>query len=307
MFFSSEDEVIALTPMWKGERMKDGRPRVGDAVIERLRKLTLEEVWEYTWSNNYEFQVETELKTIHSADKPLVGRALTCTCSPFREDLHAVCKAEAEAFGFEGEYNKSAVGRLVENDVMVVDFYDKAEYGTFFGGNLSTAVANRTQGGGAVVWGGIRDVDQVKKIPNLQIFYRGSHPTAIRDYIMTGYNRPAQIGRAICMPGDIVYGSVGGVCFIPSHFAEETANQAERAHIKDIFGFQRLKEQKYTAAQIDVNPWPKEIWADFMDWFKNNPEMRVFEYLKWEKEIENQQNNINPSRDRYHNGLHYSF
>jgi regulator of RNase E activity RraA len=307
MFFSTKDEVTALTPLWKGERMEDGRPMVPDAVIERLRKLTLEEVWERVWTSNYEFQVETNLKTVKPADTPLVGRALTCTCFPFREDLHTVCKAEAKTFGFEGDYNKSAVGRLVKNDVMVVDFFDKVEYGTFFGGNLSTAVANRTQGGGVVIWGGIRDIDQIRKIPNLQIYYRGSHPTAIRDYIMTGYNRPAQIGRAVCMPGDIVYGSAGGVCFIPVHLAAETADRAERAHIKDIFGFQRLKERKYTAAQIDVNPWPEDTWMDFMDWFKSNPEMKAFDYLDWEKEIKDQRNNVNPWHDRYHKGLSYSF
>ncbi|GHT78903.1 hypothetical protein FACS1894130_06350 [Spirochaetia bacterium] len=303
MFFSTKEEVAYLTPLWKGERLEDGRPKVADSILERMRNLTLEEVWEYAWAKNYEFQIEGDLRTTHPTDKPLVGRAVTCICSPFREDLHTVCKAEARALGFEGDYNKSAVGRLIKNDVMVVDFFDKITYGTFFGGNLSTAVANRTQGGGAVVWGGIRDVDQVKKIPNLQIYYRGSHPTPIRDYVMTGYNRPCQIGRALCMPGDVVFGSSGGVAFIPAHLAEETVDNAERAHIKDIFGFQRLKERKYTAAEIDVNPWPQEIWADFLGWFNTNEEMKAFRYLKFEQEIENQRRDINPMRTRYEGGL----
>jgi regulator of RNase E activity RraA len=303
MFFSSKVEIEYITPLWKGERFPDGRPRVPDSIIERMRKLTLEEVWEYSYAQNYEYQIETELKAVKPVDKPLVGRAVTIQCMPIRPDLHMVTKEESRQFGFPAAYNKSAVGRLVKGDVMVVDFYDKIAYGTYFGGNLSTAVANRTQGGGAVIWGGIRDVDQIKKINDIQIYYRGSHPTPIRDYLMSGYNRPVMIGSAVCMPGDVVYGSAGGIVFVPAHLAEATVSAAERTHIKDIFGFQRLKEQKYTAAQIDVNPWPLEMWTDFLEWFNTNPEMQAFSYLNFEEEIANQKNNINPMRDRYQNGL----
>jgi regulator of RNase E activity RraA len=187
MFFSTREQVEYLTPLWKGERLEDGRPKVPDATLERMRRMTIEEVWGNAWKLKYDFQTETNFKTSHPTDKVLVGRALTIECVPFREDLDQVAKAESKAFGFEGDpqkggdYNKAAVGRLVKNDVMVVDFFDKVKYGTFFGGNLSTAVANRTQGGGAVIRGGIRDIDQIIHIPTLQIYHRGTDPTPIRD------------------------------------------------------------------------------------------------------------------------------
>ncbi|GHT58551.1 hypothetical protein FACS1894109_12940 [Spirochaetia bacterium] len=289
MFFSSKEEVEYLTPFWKGERLPDGRPKVADEVLARMRKMTLEEVWGNAWKKKYDFQVETNFKTTHSTDNVLVGRALTIECVPWREDLDLIAKAESKKFGFEAtpdknDYNKSAVGRLVKDDVMVIDFFDKIKYGTFFGGNLSTAVANRTQGGGAVVWGGIRDLDQIKNIPNLQIYHRGSDPTPIRDYVMTGYNRPTRIGSAVCMPGDVVFGSAGGVCFIPAHLVEETVDSAEKSHVIDVFGFQRLKERKYTPAEIDQSPWPKNIWLDFLDWLKKAPEVKDYLHLNWEND-----------------------
>lgn len=43
--------------------------------------------------------------------------------------------------------------------------YDKIYKGTFLGGNLTTALQKRTKNGGAVIWGGIRDVEQMKKVP----------------------------------------------------------------------------------------------------------------------------------------------
>jgi regulator of RNase E activity RraA len=285
-FFMTPEQTAYLTPLWNGERLDDGRPKVSDAVLDRMRNLTLEEMWSCAWSKSWDFQTETRLSHTHSTEKPLVGRALTITCVPWRGDLDEVCRAEAKAFfNVSGDfrsndYNKNAVGRLQKNDVMVIDFFDKVKYGTFFGGNLSTAVANRT-GCGAVVWGGIRDVDQVIKIPNLQIFYRGSDPTPIRDYVMTGYNRPAKIGEAVCMPGDIVFGSAGGVVFVPAHMAEEAVDAAEKSHVIDMFGFIRLKERKYTPAAIDALPWTPEMWADFLAWFKADSEAQKYHYLDW--------------------------
>jgi regulator of RNase E activity RraA len=287
MFFSTREQVEYLTPLWKGERLEDGRPKVPDATLERMRRMTIEEVWGNAWKKGYDFQTETNFKTSHPTDKVLVGRALTIECVPWREDLNQVAKAESKTFGFvadpnkNGDYNKSAVGNLVKNDVMVVDFFDKVKYGTFFGGNLSTAVANRTQGGGAVIWGGIRDIDQIVDIPNLQIYHRGTDPTPIRDYVMTGYNRPTRIGAAVCMPGDVVFGSAGGVCFIPAHLVEETVDSAEKSHVIDVFGFQRLKERKYTPAEIDQSPWPKNIWEDFLGWLKKDPSVKDYLHLDW--------------------------
>lgn len=39
----TKDQIIALTPEWKGERLPDGRPYVTDQMLERLRNISLEE------------------------------------------------------------------------------------------------------------------------------------------------------------------------------------------------------------------------------------------------------------------------
>ena len=287
MFFNTREEVIKMTPQWTGERMEDGRPMVPASVLERMRRLTLEEVWGVAYSQGYEFQSEAHLLHTHPTENGhrLVGRAVTCVCVPLRQDLHEVATAESREFGFKGGYNKSAVDRLVEDDVMVVDLFDKVYYGTFFGGNLSTQVKNKTKRGGAVIWGGIRDIDQIKNIEGIQIYYRGVHPTPIRDYIMTGYNAPCRIGEAICMPGDVVFGSNEGVVFVPAHMAEETVDKAEKSHLRDDFGFERLKQNVYSATQIDAQ-WSEDMWDDFMNWFKTSEIAAPFQYLDWTEDLE---------------------
>ena len=43
-FFTRED-VIKYTPDWKGERFPDGRPKVPDSILDRMKNVTLEEAW----------------------------------------------------------------------------------------------------------------------------------------------------------------------------------------------------------------------------------------------------------------------
>ena len=43
---ASKEELIALTPDWKGERFHDGRPKVPDDILKRMKPVTIEEAWE---------------------------------------------------------------------------------------------------------------------------------------------------------------------------------------------------------------------------------------------------------------------
>ena len=45
MYFNNPEDVIALTPEWKGARLPDGRPYVADKYLDEIRKMTLEELW----------------------------------------------------------------------------------------------------------------------------------------------------------------------------------------------------------------------------------------------------------------------
>jgi len=284
--FSNREEIEFLTPLWAGERLPDGRPMVPGALLDRLRKLTLEEAWGTIYSQGYKYQFQGSfLRTNPDPDFRLVGRAVTATLMPTRPDLHALLmKQGTEAEGRRGTFNQWVIDSLVEDDVLVVDFFDKIRDGTFVGGNLSTAVRRKTIRGGAVLWGGVRDLEQIVKIDGLQILYRGEDPTGIAEYLMTGLNTPCRIGGATCLPGDIVYASQSGVLFIPAHLGEEVAIHAEKAHVRDIFGFLRLGEGTYTTAQIDTG-WTLAILEDFVDWHRTAPEAEPYRHLTWEKEL----------------------
>ena len=285
MFYNDRDTIIRLTPQWTGERMPDGRPKVSDDILRRMRDITFEEAWGTLWNAGYQFNWEMNFKMTNPS-QILVGRAVTVVMVPHRPDLdEALQKIGIEDEGYTGTYNQWVIDNLVEDDVVVVDLYDKIFQGTYVGGNLSTAIHTRTKRGGAVIWGGIRDLEQIVKIEGLNIYYRGNDPTGIRYTVMTGYNMPCRIGQAVCMPGDVVLGTISGVIFIPAHMAEAVVENAEKAHIKDVFGFDRLKSGTYVTSQID-RPWTVPMMEDFIHWFETDPRAEKFRYLKWDKELQ---------------------
>lgn len=283
MTFNNRDDIIQLTPEWKGERFDDGRPRVPDDVIRRMEQCMTEEAWAVIWGKGYKFQFQGGWKTTHG-DKVLVGRAVTAVFMPERADLHNyLMEYGHEKEGRIGMMNSWVIETLVKDDVLVVDLFGKIFQGTFSGGNLSTAIATRT-GRGQVIYGGIRDLQQIMGIDNLQTFYLDCDPTGIREVTMTGMNTPCRIGNAVCMPGDIVLGTASGILFIPPQHAEEIVVHSERTRLREIFGLARLREGTYTSAQMDTK-WTPEIEADFADWRRTNtpPE---YAHLTWDQETD---------------------
>ncbi len=286
MQFNSKEEIIALTPQWKGKRMEDGRPYVEDKYLEALRGMTLEEVWKPIFLKGYESQFEGDLKTLHDDGRKLIGRAVTCTFVPTRPDLHETMFDIGKKEERKGNYNQWVIDSLVEGDVVVADMYDKIYKGTFLGGNLTTAIKTKTKTGGGVIWGGIRDTEQMKQVEDVQVYYRGIDPTPIRDFIMKDFNGITRIGKATVLPGDIVFGAGGGVLFIPAHLVAEVVDGAAKTHVKDDFGFEMIAQNKFTTAQIDKNTWTEEMLDMLVEWIKTDPRGEEYRDLDWSHEYD---------------------
>jgi regulator of RNase E activity RraA len=164
--------------------------------------------------------------------------------------------------------------------------YDKIYKGTFLGGNLTTAIRTRTKTGGAVIWGGIRDTEQMKAVPDVQVYFRGIDPTPIREFVMKDFNSITRIGKATVLPGDIVYGAGGGVLFIPAHLVPEVVDGAAKTHVKDDFGFEMIGAGKFTTAQIDRATWTEEMLDMLMEWIRTDPRGEEYRHLDWSHEYD---------------------
>lgn len=298
MHFNVREDVIQLTEKWTGERLPDGRPYVPDEDLEELRKLTLEEIWMPLsfagfggWlgtgkGTGKPYTFEGNLLRVHNDNRKLVGRAVTCSYVPSRPDLEEVCRKIGDSEGRKGLANQWVIDTLIEGDVVVADMFDKVYEGTFVGGNLSTAIRNRTKTGGAVVWGGIRDIEQIEEIDGIQIYYRGADPTPITNFCMTGFNSVTKIGGAVCLPGDVVYGSREGIIFIPSYLVKTVIEFAKKSHVKDIFGFEMIRRNVYTTADVDVDVWTTDMMNNLVKFIQEDERGADYRTLDWTKEFE---------------------
>ncbi len=72
----AKEELIFLTPERKGKRTEDGRPYVSDAILQRMKQVTLEEAWAVLKGDNFKYQYAKGWQMINP-DSVLVGRAVT--------------------------------------------------------------------------------------------------------------------------------------------------------------------------------------------------------------------------------------
>ena len=296
MLFNTREEIIAMTPEWTGERFEDGRPKVADKYLDALYGMTLEELWKPIFVKGYESQfiamksLHPEFKEDGTVNRKLVGRAVTAMYAPVRPDYKEAMNAMARAKGLSGTPNQWVIDSLTDRDVIVIDMFDKVYKGTFLGGNLTTAIHQKTGNGGAVIWGGIRDIEQMHRVPDVQVYYRGIDPTPIRDFVMTGMNCPVRLGdgrdAAICLPGDVVYGCSGGVLFIPPQLVVDVVDGGAKTQVKDLFGFEMISQNKFTTAQNDKKTWSEEMLDLLMEFIRTDERAAAYRDIDGSKEYD---------------------
>ena len=262
------EEIIDYTPEWTGERFADGRPRVPDNILERMRLVTITEAWGLLRGDNFHFQYAGDFICTHPVET-LVGRALTAMYMPRRPDMRTLMEEKGARVGAIGDQISWPIDMLVPGDVYVADVYGKIDQGAVIGDNLATSIL-RKSGNGVVHDAAIRDIDGVEELPGFVSFFRGVHPSYASPTIMlVGVNCPTRIGPVTVMPGDVVLGRKDGVVFVPPHLAEKVVKTSELIRLRDQFGKQRLREEIYTSGEIDRR-WEDHIEADFSRWLESH-------------------------------------
>lgn len=280
---TSKELMDFYTSEWEGDRLPDGRPKVSDDLLKRLKNISIEEAWGVMRGEGYHNQFDGNWVMLHD-DEPFVGRALTAQYMPLRPDINQRILDKGHAEGRIGASNSWPIDMLQEGDVYVADCYGKIIDGTLIGDNLGNSIYAKSKTG-VVFDGGSRDLEGLQKIDGFNAFVRGFDPSFLREAMLTGINVPIRIGRATVFPGDVVLAKKEGVIFIPPHLLEKVVINAEFIGLRDMFGHMRLKEGTYTPGQIDGR-WSDEIKKDFLQWIDDNPDVlpmsreELDEYLK---------------------------
>ena len=283
----SKEDLLFLTPEWKGERFPDGRPKVPDNLMKRMKQVSVEEAWAVMKNAGYGYQVAEGWQQINP-DSVLVGRAVTATFMPARPDVWGAIDARGKKTGKKGQ-NSWPVDILVKGDVYVADQFGAHKNGPTIGDNVGNAIFAKS-GNGIVYDGALRDIEGLKEIGGFTSYYTSydpsyHNPPGDLNTMIIGINQPTRIRTVTVMPGDVVLGKLGVVTFIPPHLAEKVVKTSEVVRLRDMFGHLRLREGKYTAGQIDAR-WTDEIEKDFSKWLNDHinelpvPKEQIQELLK---------------------------
>ena len=266
----TKEQIMFYTADWKGDRFPDGRPKLPDDLLKRALDVSIEDIWDYLRGQRYNNQFEGDWQALHP-DTPFAGRAFTAQYMPSRPDMIRAFTAEGKAEGRITWSNNNSwpINELSVGDIYIADGYGKIADGTLIGSNLGNGVAAHTHTG-FVFYGGIRDAEENREIPNFNGLYKGYDPSDWHEENLTGINVPIRIGRAVVLPGDLVLVKREGMIVIPATLAEAAVASAEFTNLQDAFNFE-LNKTGANGAQFEGG-WTPEKYAAFQKWIDANPD-----------------------------------
>jgi regulator of RNase E activity RraA len=262
------ETIKELTSGWKGDRSADGRPKVSEDLLERLKNVHMEEAWAFLRGKGFVNQFENFSGTsqtpwlILHPKQVMTGRVVTAQYMPLRMDYDDYVQAQGKREKNPLKItNSSPINILTEGDVYVADGYEKVVEG-----NLANAIYNGSKRG-YIFNGAIRDVEQNEEVKGMNGWYRGSDPSYLQQAMLTSINSPIRIGRAIVLPGDVVLAKSTGVIFIPAQFVDELVLSGEVTSLQDEFTFMRIADKTYEYKNESfVGGWTEAIDKDFVNW-----------------------------------------
>ena len=264
-----KEELIFLTSAWKGERFADGRPKIADGLLQRARRIMIDDAWTVLKNEGYVNQFEGGWKTLN--DTPMTGRALTALYMPSRPDIEKNIKDRGAQQGRRGNTNSWPIDVLTKGDLYVADAFGKISGGGIMGATLANSIFSKS-GNGVVFDGAARDWQEIRNIKGFNAFVRDFHPSFTEEMVLMGLNTPIRMGNALVLPGDLVIATKEGVLFVPAHLAEEVVSTSEFVIRKDQFGFEMVRSGKYSTGEID-SQWSDAIKNDFLSWLEKHPEL----------------------------------
>jgi 4-hydroxy-4-methyl-2-oxoglutarate aldolase len=184
--------------------------KISKEIIEGLRSVTVacvaDALWEFGISGHLSHEIKPILPT------KMVGPAVTVHEEPTTERLPPTHVLEL--------IDSAEPGSVM---VIAIDGYKDA---ATWGGLMTTgAVVNGLEG--ALLDGGVRDVEEIEMDYSFPIFARSIHPAAsVGRFKTVSSNEPVEIDGVMIHPGDVIVGDRDGVVVIPAEKAEACLDKA---------------------------------------------------------------------------------
>jgi regulator of RNase E activity RraA len=150
---------------------------------------------------------------------PMVGEAYTLRYIPAREDLNPL-----SVFQDRSHPQRKAVEECPPGAVLVID--SRKDPRAASAGSILVSRLMMRGVAGVVTDGGFRDSPEIARLAIPAYHNRPAAPTNLTRHQALDINVPIGCGDAPVWPGDVVVGDREGVVVIPSHLADEVAQEA---------------------------------------------------------------------------------
>jgi regulator of RNase E activity RraA len=282
-YIFTREQMLKYTAQNPFERFPDGRPKVPDELLEKLKDMSSEEILSIA-RRGYPNQYADGFRILNPSRQAMVGRAMTVQLMPLRPDIADVDQKEwaernpeAAKMGLRLSH-QTALDMLQKGDVFVVDAFGNSAAGGIVGDNLAYYIWKRT-GVGFVIDGAIRDLQGIANF-GMHGYFRDTVPPAINNVMVAGINVPVRIGKVTVLPGDVVFGDREGVFFIPPHLVAELVETAEITHIHDEWTKKKFDEDKYKSTDIYGSPKDPALIQEYEEYLKQRLGATKYEAYK---------------------------
>lgn len=191
----------------------------------------------------------------------MAGPAFTLRTIPAREDLDTVAAHRDPAHP-----QRAAIEACPPGAVLVVDSRQDASAAS--GGDILLTRLLVRGCAGIVTDGGFRDSPEIAKIAFPAYHAQPSPQISLAAHHAVETDVPIACGGAPVYPGDIVVGDGEGVVVIPTHLAEEIANE-----VHEMTAYEDFAAEQVRAGRSIIGLYPatdQSILTEFADWRKAN-------------------------------------
>jgi 4-hydroxy-4-methyl-2-oxoglutarate aldolase len=180
-------------------------------IIRAFRSITTASVADALWGLGIAGHMDHEIKPFMKVK--IVGPAVTVREEPTSEKVPPSHALEL--------IDHSLPGSVI---VISIDgFRDVAVWG-----GLMTAGAVVNELEGAVLDGGVRDVEEIERDFGFPVFSRSICPaTTVGRFKTVAANEPVSVGGVIVNPGDLIVGDRDGVIVVPAGLVEAVLKEAQ--------------------------------------------------------------------------------
>jgi len=228
-----------------------------DTTLEKLRHVSVATLTTALFKRGFRHQFIQDVRPLNQGAGNMVGEAYTLRYIPAREDLNPIT-----VFQNRDHPQRKAVEECPPGAVMVIDSRKDARAASA-GSILVTRLMKRGVAG-IVTDGGFRDSTEIAKLAIPAYQQRPAAPTNLTLHQALDINVPIGCGDAPVFPGDVIVGDGEGVVVLPTHLADELADQAvEMTAFEDFVTEEVLKGRSILGL---YPPTEERSLSDFAAW-----------------------------------------